>query len=481
MRSLTPDDAGSIGGVPGPIERELLDLGFAAKLMCSGLYVSERSEAALLERVVAPHTSAGTPIEFQVNQELRRVSAATASGLVRHALYCGDQGAVLLPVGASKVFFEPRPISSSLPPAALQDWPLGDRSALADAQTLRALGYDLAQLKRSEATVMAPPPAGYTSAWLVCHRGRLISECYAPQVQAQTQLQSWSMGKTLVASLVGRFVQRGELDLDQRALLPQWCHGSDPRQEIRLRDLLQMSSGLDFTAPWKEDYEPAQGFPDHSYMYSGSVDVEQLALSRSLNHEPGTFGAYQNADTLALLAICKRLGAVHGLHPLELPQRLLLDAIGIRHCTLETDCYGNQVLTGYNFGTARDWVRVGLLWLHRGRWQGSELMPEAFVDFACAPAPAWRGKYWMAQAPEGFDDSIYGAQLFRNHHAPEDRWPLPEDACFMLGIAGQVTFFVPSLELVIVRFADYRALEHNTGREPLQQAIAELLPALPAS
>ena len=55
---------------------------------------------------------------------------------------------------------------------------------------------------------------------------------------------------------------------------------------------------------------------------------------------------------------------------LTFPQRALFDRIGIRRQVLETDPYGNFLLTGYDYGTARNWARIGLLYLQDGMWQG---------------------------------------------------------------------------------------------------------------
>ena len=56
---------------------------------------------------------------------------------------------------------------------------------------------------------------------------------------------------------------------------------------------------------------------------------------------------------------------------------------------METDPYGNYLLQGYEFGTVRDWARLGNLYLQDGVWEGKRLLPEGFVDFVSTLAPAW--------------------------------------------------------------------------------------------
>ena len=107
---------------------------------------------------------------------------------------------------------------------------------------------------------------------------------------------------------------------------------------------------------------------------------------------------------------------------------------------LEPDPWGNFLLSGYDYGTARNWARLGLLYLRDGVWNGQRLLPEGFAKFVSTPAPAWR-------RPE------YGGQFWVNG---DGKWNLPRDAYFMSGAGGQHTFVVPSHDLVVVRMGHQR-------------------------
>jgi CubicO group peptidase (beta-lactamase class C family) len=130
------------------------------------------------------------------------------------------------------------------------------------------------------------------------------------------------------------------------------------------------------------------------------------------------------------------------------PQRALWDKIGIRRFIAETDIYGNFILTGYNYGTARDWARLGMLYLQRGMWNGERLLTEDFVDFVRIPAPAWEnreygGLFWLNPADENG----------RGSRVPT----LPIDAYNAAGAGDQYTYVIPSKELVIV------VMSHRSG------------------
>ncbi len=131
---------------------------------------------------------------------------------------------------------------------------------------------------------------------------------------------------------------------------------------------------------------------------------------------------------------------------LTYPQRALFDRIGIRRQVLEPDPWGNFLLSGYDYGTARNWARLGMLYLQDGVWQGQRLLPEGFTTFVRTPAPAWKRKE-------------YGGQFWVNG---EGQWNLPRDAYFMSGAGGQHTFVVPSHDLVVVRMGHQRG---RAGRD----------------
>jgi len=122
------------------------------------------------------------------------------------------------------------------------------------------------------------------------------------------------------------------------------------------------------------------------------------------------------------------------------PQRALFDRIGIRRQVLETDPYGNFLITGYDYGTARNWARIGMLYEQDGMWEGTRMLPEGWSTFVSTPAPAWK-------RPE------YGGFFWLNR---VKTWDLPEEAYFAAGAGGQNTWIVPSHDLVIVRMGHMR-------------------------
>jgi len=433
-----------------------------AKILCSAVFITGLDPDFAVENIgyfTSPYELRAQVTKRVVDRENKAVHLTLPSGVVRTAKYYGDQGCVALPIGKDSVYFTPVEVESALPDPSTQPWPMGD--------LLREepLPPELDAEKVAAAVDAAfEPPEGMTAAFVVTWKGRIIGERYRDGINRHTPLESWSMGKSLTATLMGILIQRGVYDLWQPAPVPQWQEDGDPRAEIRIADLLHMSSGLRFRAPQDPDFDPALGYPDHLYVYTGTVNSFEWAATRPQQWPPNTVGRYRNSDPV-LTNYLIRLGVEHlGEDYLSFPQRALFDKLGIRNMVLETDPYGNFLLQGYEFGSGRDWARLGNLYLQDGLWNGERILPEGFVEFVSTVAPAW----------EADGRPIYGGFFWINR---DGSYPIPRDAYYMSGAGNQNTFIIPSHHLVVVRLGHYKGAA--PGDEGLSKALALLMEAVP--
>ena len=435
-----------------------VELGLAgyAKVLCSAVFVSGRdaTEAARNSGYfLMPPELADKPT-WTIDREQKTVRM-TLDGITREAKYYGDQGCIIHQQDKPTIFFKPVAVRSRLPDAATQPWPMGDR---VDDRPLPA-AIDREKLNAAVEAAFADPEA-LTAGFIVVHKGRIIAERYMPGITRDTQLESWSMGKSITATLFALLVKDGTYTLEQPAPVPLWQRPSDPRRAIRNIDLLRMSSGLRFIATQDPDYTPDKGYPDHFYIYTGAVDAFDYSLNQPLQFPVNTEGRYRNCDPLIIGYLIKQAVTKRGEEYLTFPQRALFDRIGIRRQVLETDPYGNFLLTGYDYGTPRNWARLGLLYLQDGVWQGERILPEGWTKFVSTPAPAWK-------------QPVYGGLFWINS---DGGWNLPRDAYFMAGAGGQNTFVIPSHDLVVVRMGHFRGA--SAGRKTLNAAFTHLMAAV---
>lgn len=449
--------------VPPPGDRLVHDTSGYAKTMCSAVFISGMDPAVAAETQgyftgpYAQRSRVGAPV---VDRSRKEVRISIPNGPTLTARYYGSQGCVTLPVGKDDVLFTPVTVTSALPDAATQPWPMGDV-----LPTEPYSGVDMAKVRSAVDTAFARPDA-YTSAFVVTHKGRIVGERYMTGTTATTPLESWSMGKSVVATLMGVLVGQGSYRLDQSAPIPQWQSPGDPRQQIKIADILHMSSGLRIKAPDDPDFDPNGTYPDHLYLYTGRIDSFDYAATRPQQWPPNTVGRYRNTDPVLASYLVRLAVEKRGEDYLSFPQRSLFDKIGIRTMVMETDPYGNLLTQGYEYASARDWARLGNLYLQDGVWNGERILPAGFVDFVRTVAPAWAAD----KRP------IYGGFFWLN---TTSTWPVPTSAYYMLGAGGQMTLIIPSHDLVVVRLGLDKGSPFFSST--VGAALSQLMDAVPRS
>jgi CubicO group peptidase (beta-lactamase class C family) len=445
---------------PGdPIEHSTA--GFA-KILCSAVFITGLDPADAAANVgffTAPLEDRKAVTDTVIDRKTQTVRLTLASGVTRTARRYGSQGCIALPKDRDSVLFTPTVVKPNLPPAATTPWPMGDVVS-------GPWPVDVDSTRMKEAMEVGfGPPDGMTLALLVTYKGRIVGERYAPGIGIHTPLESWSMGKSLTGTLMAILIKRGTYQLEQSAPVPEWQQPGDPRQAIRIIDLMRMSSGLLLRGPSDPDFRAENpGYLDHLYLYTGTVNSFQYAASRPQEWKPNTVGRYRNTDPvltnyLTRLAVEKAGEDYHAF-----PQRNLFDKIGIRDAVMETDPYGNFLTQGYEFLPARDWARLANLYLQDGVWNGERILPEGYVSYVKTVAPAW--------AADG--NPVYGGGFFWVNG--DGGWPLPKDAFAMLGAGGQSVRIIPSHGLVVARLGKYRGA--TAGEAALNTAFPMFLAAV---
>lgn len=435
-----------------------------AKTLCSAVFITGLDPADAAETVgyfTGPKEERGHVVDTVVDRASQTVRLRLASGVTRVAKRYGSQGCITHSLGADSIEFTPSVVRPNLPDAATTPWPMGDLVTPAPWPA----GLDSAKVAAALEAGFGSPEA-MTLAFLVTHKGRIIAERYAAGIGPTTPLESWSMGKSLTGSLIAVLIQQGVYRLDQPAPIPEWQGEGDPRKEIRIVDIMRMSSGLRLRAPQDPGYDPSLGYPDHLYLYTGP-NAYAWASSRPQQWKPNTVGRYRNTDPVLAGYLVRLAAEQRGENYHAFPQRQLFDKIGIRNIVMETDPKGNFLTQGYELVAARDWARLGNLYLQDGVWNGERILPEGYAAHVRTVAPAW----------EADGRPIYGGGFFWVNG--DGAQPLPRDAHSMQGAGGQYAFIVPSHDLVIVRLGKYKG--SREADRALDQALAMLMEAVPVS
>jgi CubicO group peptidase (beta-lactamase class C family) len=263
------------------------------------------------------------------------------------------------------------------------------------------------------------------------------------------------MTKSLTNAIIGNMSLKGKIKIDQKAPIFEWRQ--DNRKNIKIDDLMRMSSGLS----WKENYS---GPSDATNMLFIVKHVSLFAAESKLRYEPGSKFYYSSGTTNIISRLIRQ--TYNDDYYYRFPYEEIFHKIGMYSLVMELDAGGTFVGSSYAYATARDWARFGLLYLHDGVWNGERLLPAGWVDYSTtrtkgAPRGEYGAQFWLNAGPEG-DPS---KRLYPD---------APTDLYWADGFEGQNVFIIPSKELVIVKLSQTtgNALDDN---EFLKNIIA-LLP-----
>ncbi len=420
--------AASLAQADRPAYVRALAAGYKAGFLCSNLFNGGLSEAQTeaddLKGTYENLNPLFAKLEARIDRDRRTVSVAYDPAMPpRLAVWRPLLGCSQLPIGAAPEAAATLPrLQAKAPDLDASPWPMGDRGAIG-----RPMG-DVPALRETVAKAFDRRSYGQgseTTAVLVVHDGRIVAERYRPDLNMHSSQRTWSVGKSLAATVIGAAVQQGKIDVDAPTPVPEWKAASDPRGRITTDQLLRMASGLG---------------SDHAgnrtdALYFGGVGVADQAAGWPLVAAPGTVFRYANNDTvLAIRGLQHVLGDRD--KSLRFPFDALLWKIGMTRTIPETDWRGHFVMSSQVWTTARDLARLGLLYLNDGVWNGERVLPAGWRDYV--------GRHGPAQPPSGYG---YGASWWT---FPKDAG-LPQDAIVARGNRGQYVVVVPSLKLVIVR------------------------------
>ncbi len=406
--------------------------GYRAAFTCSSLWNGAGKSLDAIERDeltgIYPEIEADVrALKADVDDEAKRVSVRYRDDMPpRIAEWDSREGCVTLPIGAA-----PRDRSDYRPGRPKLDdkaWPLGDKNARTpSAKPMPPLVMPLADLAKF---------GGRTSALLIVKNGRIVIERYELGHDLHTTQRTFSVAKSMAATLIGNAVLDGDIDVAKPALIADWQAPGDPRAAITTEQLMRMASGL--------TSDTAGNRSDAIYM--GGASVRQWTVQWPLLNPPGAKFRYANNDTLLAVQSLKaaRQKALDELNAKSAMIRRgpaldpvdFFDHLGMTRTFIERDAGGDYILSSQVWTSARDLARLGLLYQNDGMWQGRRLLPENWRRFVTTPS---------GPQPDGPFGYGAGFWLFNKSEG------IPADAFGAFGNRGQYVVIIPSRQLVIVR------------------------------
>ena len=406
-----------------------LAAGYKALMLCSAIANAEANGTTRTPESVHEWELAGiqAPLDDIVRElpfdiirapeagTIDQVRVTWAEGMVpRIARYQPFFGCDLLPINSP--LLNPREPLEVPELRSIEVWDDGSARMSGDsAQTLLSKALDGTYGEGSRTTSI-----------VVTVGDKLALEQYADGFGPATPQRTWSVAKSIAATLVGWAAQAEEVSVDQPIALGYWRTHDDPRREITVDHMLRMASGRYSDTPGNRT-DP---------LYWGGATVDESATAWPVVHPPGTVYRYANNDTLmAVKAIQSYLSYYR---PMD-----FFEKIGMHHTIAETDHRGSYVLSSQVWSTARDLAKLGQLYLNNGVTEsGERILPENWREYVSDPS---------GPQPEGTDWG-YGAGWWTFRRPEGNAFEgIPDDAFAARGNRGQYVVVVPSRDVVIVR------------------------------
>ncbi|MFT6285538.1 MAG: CubicO group peptidase (beta-lactamase class C family) [Alcanivorax sp.] len=266
-----------------------------------------------------------------------------------------------------------------------------------------------------------------TTGLLVIKDGVIVNEQYRFGETEKSLHTSWSVAKSFVATLVGMALDDGKIgSIDDR--IEQYIPELKGRAygETRIKDVLQMSSGIDFDESYgKPGGNTAIAFSDIQWVTNATwifgVPINALIGDYKREEKPGTRWEYRSSDTQILgwlvekafqqpfvNIIEERLWQPMGM---EADANWLLDGSGVGAAV--TFCCLNATL--------RDFARLGELYRLGGSWQGQQLLSQEWISAATIPDSPHlqpeqvrdiRGYQYQWWVPKDYDGEYFASGIW---------------------------------------------------------------------
>lgn len=418
-----------------------LDLisGFSAKSVASGHFIDNRS----LETIEQGDNDIDK-IDWAKNKihGKERFVTSTVYGLKeRKAIYREGLGATLIndDFDVTKPYEVPKrtPLNNNLP------YPYGNLEPKDTVFT----NVDYAKL--NEAVANAFDKKGKKNkrsrSVIVIYKDKIIAEKYADGFSKNSKILGWSMTKSITATYFGILQKQGKINIMNPAPIAEWKN--DERSKITINDLLHMNSGLE----WAEDYG---SISDVTKMLFQAEDMTKSQIEKRALHKPNSHWLYSSGTTNLLSGILRKQFKTHQEY-LNFWYSSLLDKIGMNSALVETDMAGNFVGSSYGWATTRDWAKFGLLYLHKGNWNGEQIFDPSWAKYVATPTNTSGGNY--------------GAQFWLNdgNNFPD----VPRDMFYCSGYQGQMVAIFPSHDLVVVRMGLSEDFDFNRFLKDVVKSI----------
>jgi CubicO group peptidase (beta-lactamase class C family) len=273
-----------------------------------------------------------------------------------------------------------------------------------------------------------------TVAYLVIKNDSLWHESYYDGYSKNSKSNSFSMAKSIVSAAMFKAIMEGKIKSpDQKVsdYFPEFSKGQAAK--LTVGDLSSMATGLD----WNEHYSSAFSITTRAYF---GDELEKTMLNVGVTQEPGKkFDYVSGATQLLAMVIVKATGE----YLADYVSEKFWQPMGMENSALWQLDHEGGIEKAYCCiaSNARDFARFGKLFLHKGNWNGTQIIDSAYVNKMVNPR--------FAESPQ------YGYGWWINNY-------LGKKMYYMRGHLGQFCIVIPEDDIIIVRLGHIKGLQTDT-------------------
>ncbi len=255
-----------------------------------------------------------------------------------------------------------------------------------------------------------------TVAYLVIQNDSILYENYFNNYEESSIVNSFSMAKSILSILVGIAIDEGIIKSIDEPVTNYLKDVEDEKfKNVTIEHLLNMTSGIDFN----ESY--TNPFGDAATFYYGT-NLHKAVNKMKIKHEPGTRFTYSSGDSQVLGMVLT--AALKDVTISEYLEVKIWKPLGMEYdATWSLDRKNDGIEKTFCClnARARDFAKIGRLYLNKGNWNGTQLVSKKWVenstkiDTTGGKVGYYQHQWWINQKDNSFEaEGILGQHIYVN-------------------------------------------------------------------
>ena len=218
-----------------------------------------------------------------------------------------------------------------------------------------------------------------TAAYVVIQNDTIIGEKYYEDYSVNSSTNSFSMAKTPVSLMMAKAFEQGYINsLEDKVIdyIPELK--GEFANDVKIIDLAAMTSGIDWDEGTSNPFSPVA----KQYFYE---DLDKLMLDQKFIDEPSKTYKYSSGNTQILSMVIEKATGMKTNDYFEKEFWSKINPDNDAYWQIDSKESGNVKSFCCLHSNARDFSRLGKLYIDNGSWNGSQIIDSTFIQKSTKP------------------------------------------------------------------------------------------------